>query len=62
MKENIVCQDNMSAILLENHGKKSSSKRTRASNVHDFMVTDQVKQGHSIMKHCPADGKAGMSQ
>ena len=33
IKENIVYQDNQSEILLENNGKKSSGKRTRALNV-----------------------------
>ena len=43
--ENIVYQDNMSAILLESNSKKSSGKRTRALNIRYFMVTDQVKKG-----------------
>ena len=33
IKDNILYQDNMSAILLENNGKKSSNKRTRALNI-----------------------------
>jgi hypothetical protein len=33
IKQNILHQDNKSAILLEKNGKKSSSKRTRASNI-----------------------------
>ena len=55
IKENIVYQDNMSAILLENNSKKSRSKRTRVLNVRYFMVTDQVKKGHLIIKYCPMD-------
>ena len=57
--ENIVYQDNMSAILLENNGKKSSGKRTRALNIRYFMVTDQVKKGHLIIKYCPTNDMVG---
>ena len=32
IEENLVHQDNQSAIFLENNGKKSSSKRARASS------------------------------
>ena len=59
IKENIIYQDNMSAILLENNGKKSSGKRTRAMNIRYFMVTDQVKKGHLIIKYCPTDDMIG---
>ena len=59
IKENIIYQDNMSAILLEKNGKKSSSKRTRALNIRYFMVTDQVKRGHLIIKYCPTDNMVG---
>ena len=48
-------QDNMSAILLEKNGKKSSSKRTHALNIRYFMVTDQVKNGNLIIEHFPTD-------
>ena len=40
IEENLVHQDNQSAILLENNGKKSSSKRMRHLNIRFFMVTD----------------------
>ena len=59
IKENIVYQDNMSAILLEKNGKKSSGKWTRALNIRYFMVTDQVKKGHLIVKYCPTDDMVG---
>ena len=59
INENIIYQDNMSAILLENNGKKSSGKRTRALNIRYFMVTGQVKKGHWIIKYCPMDDMVG---
>jgi hypothetical protein len=59
IEENIVYQDNMSAILLENNGKKSSSKRTRHLNIRYFMVTDQVEKGNISIKYCPTDEMIG---
>jgi hypothetical protein len=55
VKENILHQDNKSSILLEENGKKSSSKRTRAINIRYFFVTDQVKKGNLTIKYCPTD-------
>jgi hypothetical protein len=40
VNENIVYQDNQSAILLERNGKASSSKRTKHINIRYFFVTD----------------------
>ena len=57
--ENIVYQDNQSAILLEKNGKKSSSKRTRHLNIRYFMVTDQVEKGNITIKYCPTDEMIG---
>ena len=57
--ENIVHQDNQSAILLEKNGKKSSSKRTRHLNIRYFMVTDQVEKGNVSVRHCPTDEMIG---
>ena len=59
INENIVYQDNQSAILLENNGRKSSDKRTRALSVRYFMVTNQVKKGHLIVRYCPTDDMVG---
>ena len=55
IEENIVCQDNQSAIPLEKNGKKLSSKRTRHLNMHYFMVVDQVEKGNVIIECCPTD-------
>jgi hypothetical protein len=53
IKENILHQDNKSAILLEKNGKKSSSKRTRAINIRYFFVTDQSEKGNVKVEYCP---------
>ena len=42
--KNILFQDNKSTILLENNGKMSSSKRTRAIDIRYFFLTDQIKK------------------
>ena len=42
VEENVVLQDNKSAILLEENGKRSSGKRTWAVNTRYFMITDQI--------------------
>jgi hypothetical protein len=42
IKNNILYQDNKSAILLETNGKKRSSKRTRALNIKYFFLVNQV--------------------
>jgi hypothetical protein len=53
--QNIIYQDNKSAILLEKNGKKSSSKRTRALNIRYFFITDQVEKGNVEIQYCPTD-------
>jgi hypothetical protein len=53
IEKNILYQDNKSTILLENNGKRSSSKRTRAFNIRYFFLTDQVKKGNLKIEYCP---------
>jgi hypothetical protein len=43
--DNILFQDNKSAILLEKNGKASSSKRTKHINIRYFFVSDRVAKG-----------------
>ena len=45
--EKIVHQDNKSAILLENNGKGSSSKRTKHINIRYYFVTDCIENMNS---------------
>jgi hypothetical protein len=59
VKENILYQDNMSTILLENNGKRSSSKRTRALNIRYFFLTDQIEKGNVSVVHCPTKEMIG---
>ena len=46
-------QDNQSAILLENNGTKSSSKRTRHIAIRYYFITDRVKKGEITIEYCP---------
>jgi hypothetical protein len=53
VSENIVYQDNKSAILLEKNGKASSSKRTKHINIRYFFVTDRIKNQEMTVEWCP---------
>ena len=59
VEKNILYQDNKSAILLEENGRKSSGKRTRALNVRYFFLTDQVEKGNLTVTYCPTDAMIG---
>jgi hypothetical protein len=51
--ENILHQDNRSAILLEQIGKMSSGKRTKHIAIRYFFVTDRIRAGKISPKWCP---------
>ena len=53
IKQNILYQDNKSAILLEKNGKRSSTKQTRALNICYFFLTDQSEKGNLRIEYCP---------
>jgi hypothetical protein len=55
VKDNVVFQDNQSAILLERNGKASSGKRTRHFNIRYFFLTDQVANNNVTIQFCPTD-------
>ena len=59
INSNILYQDNKSAIFLETNGKKSSGKRTRALNIRNFFLTDQVEKGNVTIVYCPTDDMVG---
>ena len=48
-------QDNQSAILLENNGRASSSRRTKNLNIRYFFITDRIKKGKLKIEYCPTD-------
>ena len=53
INKNILYQDNKSTILLENNGKLSLGKRTRAINIRYFFLTDYIKKGNLEVQYCP---------
>jgi hypothetical protein len=59
VKENIIYQDNKSTILLEENGRKSAGKRTRALNIRYFFITDQIEKKNLKVEFCPTDNMIG---
>ena len=57
--ENILYQDNQSAILLEKNGKASSSKRAKHINIRYFFVTDRINQKEMSVEWCPTGQMIG---
>ena len=49
VNDNIIYQDNQSAMKVEKNGRKSSSKRTRHINIRYYFVTDD----ESSIEYCP---------
>jgi hypothetical protein len=59
VRENKVFQDNKSAILLEENGKRSSSRRTRHINIRYFFVTDRIQAKELTVEYCPTEDMIG---
>jgi hypothetical protein len=59
IRDNMVYQDNQSAMLLEKNGRGSSSKRTRHLNVRYFFVTDRIKSKEVKVEYCPTGDMIG---
>ena len=55
IEDNILHQDNKSTILLQENGRKSTGKRSRALNVRYFFLTDQVEKGNLRITYCPTN-------
>ena len=55
VEQNIIFQDNKSAILLETNGTASSSKRTKHIKSRYFYVKDCVERGEVEIEHCPTE-------
>jgi hypothetical protein len=59
VQENIVYQDNKSAILMERNGKASSSKRTKHLNIRYYFVTDRINKNDLSVEWCPTGDMIG---
>jgi len=55
LHDNLLLQDNQSAILLESNGRSSSSKRTRHINIRYFFIKDRVDKGEVKIAYCNTD-------
>ena len=55
MTDNILYQDNRSAILLEKNGQASSSKKTKHIEIHYYYVADRIAKGDLLVVGCPTD-------
>ena len=55
INRNIIYQDNQSAVLLEENGKKSSGKRTQYFNIRYFLVTDAVTREECEIEWIPRE-------
>ena len=55
IEENILHQDNKSTILLQENGRKSAGKQSRALNVRYFFLMDQVEKENLRITYCPTD-------
>jgi hypothetical protein len=55
INDNILLQDNKSAILLETNGSQSAGKQSRALNVKYFFLADQVAKKKIRFLYCPTD-------
>ena len=53
LTENILFQDNMSAIKLEKNGKMSSGKRTKHMDIRYFWIKDRIKTEGIEIRYCP---------
>ena len=59
IEENVVYQDNQSAILLEKNGKFSSSKRTKHVDMRYFFITDRIEKKEVSVEYCPTEDMIG---
>ena len=55
LKLNIMYQDNVSAIQMERHEKKSSSRRTRHFDVRFLNVKDKLQLNNITVVYCPTE-------
>jgi hypothetical protein len=55
VSDNILYQDNKSAILLETNGQASSSKRIKHIEIRYYYVADRIAKGDLSVVWCPTD-------
>ena len=55
MKENILYQDNQSAIKMEKNGRNSCTGNSRHIHIRYFFVKDRVDKGEVKIEYCPTE-------
>ena len=55
IKNNVVYQDNKSAILMERNGRNSCTGNSRHINVRYFFVKDRIDKGEIRVEYLPTD-------
>jgi hypothetical protein len=55
VRDVVIYQDNLSAMLLEKNGKASSTKRTKHLHLRYFYIKDKIDAGAVHVEHCPTD-------
>jgi hypothetical protein len=55
ISDNVVFQDNRSAMLLEKNGRSSSGRQTWHIDIRYFFVADRVKNGELRIEYCPTN-------
>jgi hypothetical protein len=58
-QDNVLFQDNKSAILLEKNGKALSSKHMKHVNIRYFSITDRIDKGNISLVLCPTADMIG---
>jgi hypothetical protein len=53
--DNIIYQDNQSAMLLERNGMRSSGKKTRHIEIRYYFITDNIRRGTASVEYCPTE-------
>ena len=59
VNDNVLFQDNKSAMLLAKNGKASSSKRTKHIHIRYFFITDRIANGDLNIEWCPTGEMVG---
>ena len=55
IEENILYQENMSAMLLEKNGNIPSTQNTKHVNVRYYFIKDWVETGDVVIEHFPTE-------
>ena len=53
IKNNVIYQDNQSAILMEKNGRNSCTGNSRHINIRYFFVKDRIDKGEVRVQYCP---------